>query len=238
MKQKRQAARAGNVIVMGSRSKVAEILSHRFGRIFVLSVPAVLAMAVGLSSLLETIGVVETPPALERLTEKLPIAFPLHMGFSALALIAIVLTLATRRRPGLHRPLGRFALLCVLIGSITAFPSAALSGADPVARIGFAFQGLVWLAFAAIGFAAVRARRLALHRAAMALMAATAFGAVVLRLVLAALVWLGEDTSIWYGGAAWAAWLLPIAIVAAALAVGKRAPLAHKGRSLLPLPGQ
>jgi hypothetical protein len=86
MKQKRQAARAGNLIVMRSRSKVVAIVSQRFGRIFVLSVSAVLAMVVGLSSLLETIGVVETPPALERLTEKLPIAFPLHMGFSALSL--------------------------------------------------------------------------------------------------------------------------------------------------------
>jgi hypothetical protein len=59
-------------------------------------------------------------------------------------------------------------------------------------------------------------------------MASVAFGAVVLRLMLAAASTLGLDVLAWYGTIAWLAWLLPVGVVSAALAVGKRRATSHK----------
>lgn len=238
MRRQTPTIRIVNPAIMASPPAIFPILPRRWGLIFALSASAALSLAVGTVSLLEAVGAIELPLALLRLAEKLPIVFPLHMGFSALALILIVPTLWWRRRPVLHRRLGRLTLVCVAIGGVTAFPSAVLSEADIVTRLGFGSQALVWLACAGLGFAAARAGRLKLHRAAMSLMVATTSGAVLLRLMLTALAWLGEDTSQWYGLVAWAAWLLPIAVVWAWLTVGKRVPFAHKGRNLLPLPGR
>ena len=92
----------------------------------------------------------------------------------------------------------------------------------------------MWLLLAALGYAAIRARKIALHRAAMLAMAATAFGAVVLRLMLAVLDLAGARTNDWYGIVAWSAWLLPLASVLAAAAIGKRRGRTHKGRIAAP----
>lgn len=213
-------------------------LYRRVWRNSVAFLAAVLAIAAGATGLLEAVERTALPMALEPLRERLPTVFPLHMGFSGVALIATALAVLLRRRPVWHRPVGRLALVCVLVGGVTALPSAAASGADLLARVGFGVQAVVWLAFAALGFARVRARRLALHRTAMLMMAATGFGAVVLRLMLAALAWLGQDPSLWYGAVAWAAWLVPVSAVAASLAVGKRAPPAHKGEAILAAPSR
>ena len=156
---------------------------------------AALAAAVGVTGLLEATGAVEMPMALEPLALRLPKIFPLHMAAGAAALLLIVAALALRRRPALHRPAGRLALVAVMIGGAAALPSALSSSASTVARAGFFAQGVVWLLLAALGYAAIRTRKIALHRAAMLAMAATAFGAVVLRLMLAALDLAGARTT-------------------------------------------
>jgi len=187
-----------------------------------------LALAVGVTGLLEAVEFAELPWALEPLRDRLPVIFPLHMGAAALALLGITVTLVTRRRPDIHRVVGRLSLACILVGGAAALPTALLSGAGTIARAGFFAQGIVWLVLAAIGYRAIRAGSVALHRAAMLLMASVAFGAIVLRLMLAAASPLALDVLAWYGTIAWLAWLLPVGVVSAALAVGKRRATSHK----------
>jgi hypothetical protein len=201
---------------------------RQFWRNVVGATAAAFAVSVGITGLLEATGQIDLPLALEPLAGRLPVIFPLHMAAGALALILIAAALSLRDRPALHRPVGRTALAFVLVGGAAALPSALSSSADTLARAGFFAQGVAWLALAAVGYGAIRVRRLTLHRCAMLAMASIAFGAVVLRLMLAALDALGSDVEAWYGVLAWAAWLIPLASVLISSAVGKRASTAHK----------
>jgi uncharacterized membrane protein len=170
-------------------------------------------MAVASVGLLEAAGAIPLPMALTALRARLPVVFPLHMGASALALLLLVPVLLARRRPAWHRWLGRAALVAVAVGGVSALPTALTSDAFPLARAGFLVQAVLWLAFAVVGFRHVRAGQIGAHRAAMARMAAVTAGAVVLRLLLAAVSIAGLDVHAAYGWIAWAAWLLPLATV-------------------------
>jgi uncharacterized membrane protein len=181
-----------------------------------------LALPTALVAMGEGAGTLRLPFNLHVVDLRLPGVFKLHMLASGLALLLIPAVIWTRRDRTLHKALGRATAACVLAGALTALPVAVLSDSIAIARAGFFAQGVVWLALIKGGVRAIRARRIADHRAYMLAMAAVASGAIWVRLATAvATAWDLPFEPI-YGLAAWLGWLIPLALVHKAL--GTRRP--------------
>jgi hypothetical protein len=181
-----------------------------FGVIVCLLCIAVMLVALGLA-----FGLLPLPYPLFLVLQRLPIAFPLHMAASGLALVLIPIAAMSRHYSHIHRPVGRMAAVCVGVGGLTALAVALASEASIAARAGFYMQGLTWLGLLGLGLAAIRRRDRARHARHMIAMAAVASAALWLRLVMAAagpMNWPFETT---YAIAAWACWLVPLALVLA-----------------------
>src|SRR5262249_54924968 len=73
---------------------------------------ALVAIALGL-------GLLQLPYELLIVLRRRPIAFPLHMVASGLALILIPIAAWARRRRDLHRAVGRAAAICVAAGGVS-----------------------------------------------------------------------------------------------------------------------
>lgn len=164
------------------------------------------------------------PEALAIKVELLPLTFPLHMVTGGLALILLPLTIALRRRPRWHRPLGRIAAADVAVAGVTAYPVAWVAPVTFWSAMGFSAQATVWLVLLALGVGAIRRRRVAAHWRYMLLMTATAFGAVFFRVFLAS--WALWGSFRWYETfyvcGSWVAWMLPLGVTAAVLAARRR----------------
>lgn len=163
-------------------------------------------------AILSGFGHVNLPYDLVLLDQRLPIVFRIHMAASGLALVLIVTALLLRRHPSWHRPLGRFAAAAVVMGGLSAIPSALSSEASAFARAGFLVQGLVWLGLLAEGWRAIRSREIERHRHLMLTMAAVASGAIWLRLATSAAAVFAWPFAPTYAVAAWAAWLVPLTL--------------------------
>jgi hypothetical protein len=176
-----------------------------------------LVVPTGLIAIVLGFGRLELPYELLLVLRRLPLVFPAHMIASGAALILIPIAALVRRRPGVHKAVGRVAAVAVAIGGCAAVPVAFASEAPAVARAGFAAQGLVWLALLCAAVIAIRRGRRDRHAALMFAMAAVASGAIWLRLTL--VVVNAAALPFWraYAIAAWACWLLPLAAVAAAM---------------------
>ena len=170
---------------------------------------ALVAIALGL-------GFLQLPYELVIVLQRRPIAFPLHMLASGLALILIPIAACARRRRDLHRAVGRAAAICVAAGGASALVVALASEATTVARAGFFMQGVVWLALLAAAFTAVRCGNVARHARLMIAMAAVASGAIWLRLVIYGAVFAGLPFDPVYAAAAWACWMAPLGLAAMA----------------------
>jgi hypothetical protein len=175
-------------------------------------IASLLVVPVALVAIALGLGLLQLPYELTVVLQRRPIAFPLHMVASGLALILIPIAAWARRRRGLHRPLGRAAAICVAAGGLSALLVALVSEATVMARAGFFVQGVVWLALLVGAFASIRTGNVSRHARLMIAMAAVASGAIWLRLVLAAVVALEGPFDVAYGIAAWACWLIPLAI--------------------------
>jgi len=177
------------------------------GAIFLLlGLPAaVFALALGF-------GLLPLPLPLLLILQRLPIAFPLHMIASGLALSLIPIAALARHHRSIHRVLGRMAAVCVVVGGLTALLVALASEASAVARAGFFVQGLVWLATLTTAIVAIRRGDRMRHARLMIAMASVASGAIWLRLVMAGAVVLGWPFEPVYAVAAWICWLIPLAI--------------------------
>lgn len=165
-------------------------------------------------ALLEALGGVPLPLALEGLADRLPFVFRLHMAASSLALVSIILALILRKGTLFHRWAGRLALALVLTGGISALPTAVLSDAIGPARLGFFAQGLAWLTLAGLGWRSIRRGRIGSHRVLMLMMAAIASGALWLRALLVPVQWIIVDFEAYYAALAWVSWLVPLAAAA------------------------
>jgi hypothetical protein len=175
-------------------------------------------------ALLEALGGVPLPLALEGLADRLPFVFRLHMAASSLALPGIILALILQKGTLFHRWAGRLALAFVLAGGISALPTALLSDAIGPARLGFFAQGLAWLALAGLGWRSIRRGRVGSHRALMLMMAAVASGALWLRALLAPVQWIIVDFEAYYAALAWISWLVPLAAAAVFVRRGQPGP--------------
>jgi len=177
--------------------------------VFLLAVPVALgAIALGL-------GLLPLPYPLLLVLQRLPVAFPLHMLASGLALILIPIAAFLRHRRGVHRAVGRMAAVCVAIGGTTALMVALASEATVVARAGLFLQGVVWLVLLAAAVMAIRRGAVSRHARLMIAMAAVASGAIWLRLTVYAAVSAGLSFDPAYAVAAWACWMVPLALAAA-----------------------
>jgi Predicted membrane protein (DUF2306) len=162
------------------------------------------------------LGLRPLPYELFLVLQRLPLVFPLHMIASGLALILIPIAAFARPWRGLHRAAGRLAAAAVVTGGLTALPVALASEASAAARAGLFTQGLVWLALLAFAIAAIRRREVSRHARMMIAMAAVASGAIWLRLVIFAANAMDLPFDAAYAVAAWACWLIPLAIAAIA----------------------
>src|SRR5262245_38691865 len=170
---------------------------------------ALVATALGL-------GLLHLPYELVIVLQRRPIAFPLHMVASGLALILIPIAAWVRRRRDLHRAVGRAAAICVTMGGMTALLVALASNATAMARAGFFVQGVVWLALLGAAFTAIRRGNVERHARLMIAMAAVASGAVWLRLTLSGAVATGLPFDLVYAVAAWLCWMVPLGVAAIA----------------------
>lgn len=172
------------------------------------------------------------PETLAVKVELMPLIFPVHMVAGGLALILLPLVIALRRRPRWHRPLGRIAAADIVVAGVTAYPVAWVAPVTIVSAAGFSAQATVWLVLLGLGLWNIRRRRIAAHWTCMILMTATAFGAVMFRVLLA--LWAMQGASRWfeafYALDAWIAWMLPLGITALVLA--RRRPSRRFERAL------
>ena len=166
-----------------------------------------MAIALGL-------GLLPLPYPLFVVLQRLPVAFPLHMIASGLALILIPIAAFLRRRRVAHQAAGRAAALCIAVGGTTSLLVAAASEATIVARAGLFVQGLVWLALLAAAVVVIRRGAVTHHARLMVAMAAVASGAIWLRITIYAALSAGLPFDPVYAVATWACWIAPLALAA------------------------
>lgn len=110
-------------------------------------------------------------------------------GCVALALGPLQLVRWIRRRPRLHRYVGRAYLFAgVLPASVAGLGVAAMTTAGPIAALGFAVGDVLWFTTALLGYLAARARRYRDHERWMLRNLALTFAAVTFRIWLALLI--------------------------------------------------
>lgn len=170
-----------------------------------------LALAIGLYALRYVEGDPRLFPAgLRSNFQAHPIAFLAHTTAGGVALLCApwqVWAGLRRRRPRLHRWMGRVYVTACLIGGVAGLRIAFGTAYGPVAAAGFAALAVIWLTTTTMGFQAARAGEFDRHRAWMLRSIALTFAAVTLRLELAAAVMLRLDFDTAYQAIAWACWL-------------------------------
>ena len=174
-----------------------------------------LVIPTGLTAIALGLGWLDLPYELLLVLRRLPLLFPAHMIASGAALILIPIAALLRRRPAAHRLVGRLTAVAVAIGGCTALPVALASEASAPARAGLFMQGIVWLALVVAAVAAIRRGEKSRHAALMIAMAAVASGAIWLRLTLALANAAALPFDRVYAIAAWAGWLVPLAVALA-----------------------
>jgi Predicted membrane protein (DUF2306) len=190
----------------------------RFFKVLLLAGPALLLILTALKALNETFDNGGFPEALAIKVEELPFVFPLHMFTGGLALLLVPLAIALRRTRW-HKTAGRVAAADIVIAGLTAIPVALTSPVTPVSAAGFTMQALTWMGLLAAGLWSIRTGHAARHQACMLMVAAVTSGAVFFRIYLALWAIYGSRAhfKVFYALDAWAAWLLPLAAMAAAI---------------------
>lgn len=118
-------------------------------------------------------------------------ALVVHVSTASLALLLGVLQLVprVRARRDVHRRVGRaFLVVGVVAFGFTGVPLALTTPNGAVTRYGILIPALGWLACAALGWKAIRAGRLADHRAWMIRTYALTFFAITTRMLVPLLI--------------------------------------------------
>lgn len=141
---------------------------------------------------------------------------PLHFFLAGLALVLAPLQLAVgvrRRWPRLHRMAGWLYAGSVLVGGVAGLSLAFGAQGGVASGLAFGLLAILWLLATARGVWLVVRGDIAGHRRWMCRSVALTFGAVTLRVMLG----LGAGVMGWpflevYVAAAWASWLLNLAV--------------------------
>jgi len=178
---------------------------------------AVTATLIGFMSLRYLLGGAEmAPPDLRANFDLQPAVFMAHVVAGSIALLIAPWQVAgqvRRRRPGLHRALGRVYAAAVLVAGTAALPMALHSSAGPIAGAGFGALGVAWMACTGLGVQAARSGRMGEHRRWMLRSVALTFAAVTLRVYLPLPGLVGWDPVEGYKAIAWACWVPNLVLV-------------------------
>jgi len=113
-----------------------------------------------------------------------------------------------RKRMPVHRTIGRVYVTASLLSAVGALRMATVAYGELPARLGLGCLGVLWLISTTCGFAAIRRRRIAAHRAWMTRSYSQTLAIVMFRLELPILVALGASYLRAYQICAWASWIL------------------------------
>lgn len=134
----------------------------------------------------------------------------LHAVTGGLALVLGPWQFSTRlraRHPGLHRAVGWGYVLAILVGGIASLPLALGAEGGPVAQLGFALLGVIWLTTTAIALGHIKAHRIAEHRRWMLRSFVLTAAGITLRLQIG----IGNAVEVpidqYYTSLAWTSWL-------------------------------
>lgn len=146
---------------------------------------------------------------------------PLHFFAAGLALVLAPLQLSggvRRRWPRLHRLSGWTYMAAILVGGVSGLSLSFEAQGGRLARLGFFSLALLWPLVTAYGVRLAVAGDHARHRAWMCRSVALTFGAVSLRVMLGVGFGVLELPFLAvYATAAWASWLLNLAVCEAIL---------------------
>lgn len=139
---------------------------------------------------------------------------PLHFFAAGLALLLAPLQLSAtvRRWRALHRLAGWLYLSAILIGGASGLSLAFNAQGGLASGFGFALLSLLWVGVTVRGVALAVGRDLVGHRRWMCRSVALTYGAVTLRLMLGVGMALDLSFLAVYITAAWASWLLNLAV--------------------------
>lgn len=155
------------------------------------------------------------------------IALYAHIIFGPIAMILMPFQFwagLRRRHPDIHRWVGRFSIIAILIAATGGLIIAPFVEAGPLAASGFLLLAVLWIGTTLNAYRHIRAGRVALHREWMIRVAAMTFAAVTLRLWIP-FYFLATDLefSVFYPIIAWQCWVLNLVAVEIYLRVrGKR----------------
>ncbi|PSL20392.1 DUF2306 domain-containing protein [Shimia abyssi] len=170
----------------------------------------VLSVSVALVSLrFMPLGVAESMTFMLHHALEREVAFYAHVTLAPLALLLSPFQFSARlrsARPGLHRWMGRFYVVSILLSGLAGLKLALNSDAGPVAAWGFGLLAVIWIGVTAYAVALAMRGEIAHHRLWMIRSAALTWAAVTLRLELPILTaMLGFETG--YPLVAWTCWV-------------------------------
>jgi uncharacterized membrane protein len=117
-----------------------------------------------------------------------------------------------RRRPGVHRFIGRIYLLSVLAAGAGGLLLAPKVWAGPVVSFGFGTLAVLLLGTTVAAYVTIRRRLVARHRAWMIRSYALIFSAFTFRLWLGALSAAGLSFDRAYQSGAWTSWMINLVV--------------------------
>ena len=172
--------------------------------------------------------------AIRGVIERVPLQALTHMIAGPIALLAGPWQFFPRLRtnhPRIHRWTGRTYVAACIVSSIGALFTAPYASGGPIAGVGFALLGTLWLGTTVAGWRAAVARKFELHRILMRFSYAMAFGAVTLRLQIPfGFMFFGftsyRDMSVWLAYTSWIPNVVVVALYTLATALRKRGPSA------------
>lgn len=133
-----------------------------------------------------------------------------HAGFAATALLVGGVQFSgalRRRRPEVHRMVGRIYAVSCLVGAGAGLVLAIGSSAGPIASVGFGGLAIVWMATTGMGWQSARTRRFELHRRWMIRSWALTLSAVTLRIYIPAFEIAGLPEDAAYRAIAFLCWV-------------------------------
>jgi uncharacterized membrane protein len=149
-------------------------------------------------------------PFAEGLLIARPIVAPAHFIFGGLAIVlgALQVNRFLRTRfVSLHRWLGRFYVVAVVISGTAGVALALSSSADLIAMAGFGLLGILWLVTTVIGYRCIRRRNTLAHRNWMIRSYSLTLAAVTLRLYLPLSEMLELSMAVAYPVISWLSWV-------------------------------
>lgn len=112
-----------------------------------------------------------------------------------------------KRRPEVHRVIGKLYVISVMLSGVAGFYIAFFATGGFISKSGFSILAIIWLTTTFMGFVAARNLKFVWHEKLMIFSYAACFAAVTLRLWLPLLILIFKDFIIAYNIVAWLCWV-------------------------------